>query len=274
MPAPQEREREQAKDFGDAPGLRERQLAENARYQKVVDAVYQQAARDAWTKAVPELQAAWEDHRQRYPERARPAAQTQPDGSWAGDGGRRLTPGQNADATKCCADLRDEADQVIRPALRRIESADPTRHLAGLKNIVKGEDRLKEKLADAWEGRPQLTARQVLGMIPDIVRSTFTYSSESYSDGVVADIGRLKAEGFELVKLKNVWHSDQYKGINSQWRRSETGTRFEMQFHTPESLAAKELTHEAYERLRTGAACQPMNEISPRNGSLKTSSGE
>jgi hypothetical protein len=45
----------------------------------------------------------------------------------------------------------------------------------------------------------------------------------------------VKAEGFELVKLKNLWTADRYKGINSQWRRPDTGTRFEMQFHTPES---------------------------------------
>ena len=85
--------------------------------------------------------------------------------------------------------------------------------------------------------------RQVLNMIPDAVRFTLTYSSERYADGVIADIDRLKAEGFELIKLKNLWHADQYKGVNSQWRSPEIGTRFEMQFHTPESLEAKELTH-------------------------------
>ena len=58
------------------------------------------------------------------------------------------------------------------------------------------------------------------------------------------------------MKLKNLWADDQYKGINSQWRRPETGLRFEMQFHTPESLEAKELTHKAYERLR-GAQASP-----------------
>jgi hypothetical protein len=36
---------------------------------------------------------------------------------WAADGGRRLTPEQNAEATKACADLRDEAGQVILPAM-------------------------------------------------------------------------------------------------------------------------------------------------------------
>jgi hypothetical protein len=96
-------------------------------------------------------------------------------------------------------------------------------------------------------------------MVPDAVRFTLTYSSERYAEGVLADVDRLKAEGFELIKLKNLWHTEQYKGINSQWFRSETGTRFEMQFHTPESLEAKELTHEAYERIRANAAL-PVDE--------------
>ena len=125
--------------------------------------------------------------------------------------------------------------------------------------MVKGEDRLKEKLADAWRGDLDSRARQVLSMIPDAVRSTLTYSAERYADGVLTDVDRLKAEGFELIKLKNLWHADQYKGINSQWLRPETGTRFEMQFHTPESLEAKELTHEAYERIRANAVL-PVDE--------------
>ena len=76
---------------------------------------------------------------------------------------------------------------------------------------------------------------------------------QRYAEGVRTDVDRLKAEGFELIKLKNLWTADQYKGINSQWRMPETGQRLEMQFHTPESLEAKELTHKAYERLRNPA---------------------
>ena len=102
-------------------------------------------------------------------------------------------------------------------------------------------------------------------MVPDAVRFTLSYSSERYAEGVLADVDRLKAEGFELIKLKNLWHADQYKGINSQWFRSETGTRFEMQFHTPESLEAKELTHEAYERIRASAAL-PVDRARSRRG--------
>ena len=97
-------------------------------------------------------------------------------------------------------------------------------------------------------------------MVPDAVRFTLTYSAERYADGVRADVDRLKAEGFELIKLKNLWAGDQYKGINSQWRRPETGLRFEMQFHTLESLEAKELTHKAYERIRSIRLRPPSGE--------------
>ena len=227
--------------------------AEHARYRASVDETYP-APRDAWAQALPGLLSAWEEHVERYPERTRPTPRTQPDGSWVADGGRKLTPEQNAEASKACADIREEGERVILPAMLRIEAADPERHLVGLENMLKGEDRLKEKIADALRARPELTITQALDIVPDPVRSTLTYSSERYADGVLADVDRLKADGFELIRLKNLWTNDQYKGINSQWRRPESGLRFEMQFHTPESREAKELTHKAYERIRSSQA--------------------
>jgi hypothetical protein len=60
-------------------------------------------------------------------------------------------------------------------------------------------------------------------------------------------LARIGARGFELAKpLKNAWPSDQYKGINTQWREPETGQRFEVQFHTSASFEAKQLTHETF----------------------------
>jgi hypothetical protein len=234
------------------PELRERQLAEHVRYREMVETTTNMpAASDAWARAAPGLHAEWAAHKERYPDRERQAARTRPDGSWLGDGGRRLSPEQNAEASKCAADLRDEAWKSIRPAIDRVAAADPDRKLAGLEHMLKGEDRLKEKLADTLRAQPELTIRQAAGTVPDPVRFTLCYPSERYTDGVLADVGRLEGEGFELVKLKNLWHSDQYKGINSQWRAPDTGTRVEMQFHTAESLAAKEMTHEAYERIRS-----------------------
>ena len=236
------------------PVSRADQIAAHLRYRETVSVTLQAAAdRAAWAQARPELRAAWEDHKERYPERTRAVPHTTPDGSWTSGEHRRLDPEQNTEATKAHADLADEADRHILPALRRIEAADPDRQLAGLEHMVKGEDRLKEKLADELFGKNK-TVRQALNEVPDAVRFTLRYDSGRYADGVVADVDRLKVEGFELIKLKNLWDSSQYKGVNSQWRRPDTGSRFEVQFHTFESLEAKELTHEAYERIRGSAA--------------------
>lgn len=237
----------------------ERKVIARRLHRILVDHTYGVAS-DAWAKAVPELRAAWENHRKRYPERSHAAPSTTPDGAWVAGEHRRLTPEQNAEATKACADLADEGRRDILPALKRVESANPDRRLAGLEHLLKGEDRLKEKIADFMQS-PDATVRDALGLVPDAVRFTLKYSPLRYADGVLEDVGLLKAEGFELLTLKNSWASEQYKGINTQWRRPETGLRFEVQFHTPESLEAKELTHGAYERIRSSAPSEEREEL-------------
>jgi hypothetical protein len=238
----------------------ERQAITRRLHRVLVDHAYG-VARDAWAEAAPGLRAAWENHQDRYPERMRPAPQTTPDGSWVGDQGRRLSPEQNAEAAKACTDLADEGRRDILPALKRVESAEPDRRLAGLRHMLKGEDRLKEKIADRLTAKPGRTVQQALNGISDPVRFTFSYSPRRYADDVRSDVERLKAEGFELIKLKNLWSDEQYKGINSQWRKPETGLRVEVQFHTPESLEAKELTHGAYERVRSSASPAERQEL-------------
>jgi hypothetical protein len=218
-------------------------------HRRIADHTYGLASY-AWAEVTGDLRAAWDDHKQRYPEQARPAPETTPDGGWAAGPHRRLSPEQHAETAKAYADIADEGRRDILPALKRVESADPARVLAGLENLIKGEDRLKEKVADELAA-PGLSERDALAKVSDAVRSTLVYSPQHYADGVCADVELLKAEGFELLKLKNLWSDEQYKGINSQWRRPETGLRFEVQFHTRESLEAKELTHEAYERIRS-----------------------
>jgi hypothetical protein len=204
----------------------------------------------AWIEALPALRAAWREHRDLYSERERATPQTHSDDSWSSGDARRLTPGQHAEATRACADIRDEGERVILPQMRRVEAADPDRRLTGLEHMLKGADRLKEKIAQRLRYHPDLPPREAAGRVPDAVRFTLEYSETHYSDGVLADVERLKGAGYELLKLKNLWSKDQYKGVNSQWRRPESGLRFEVQFHTQESQQAKELTHEAYERLR------------------------
>ncbi len=93
-----------------------------------------------------------------------------------------------------------------------------------------------------------------------LIRSGTPFSTVKLAtpQGVWTDIGRLKEQGFELHKLKNSWSGDQYKGLNSQWIEPDTGQRFEVQFHTRISFEAKQLTHDAYERLRARQADKPI----------------
>ena len=100
--------------------------------------------------------------------------------------------------------------------------------LVGLNHMLKGTDRLKEKIADVLLLESRLSPREALDKVPDAVRYTFTHSPDGYAAGVRADVEQLKAAGFEEVKLKNLWSRSQYKGINTQWRRPETGLRFEV----------------------------------------------
>ena len=95
---------------------------------------------------------------------------------------------------------------------------------------------------------------EAVSRVPDALRYTFEYDEARYTRGLWADITRLRDQGFKLNILKNYWSDDQYRGINSQWIDPDTGQRFEVQFHTSISFEAKEITHGAYERLRTRKA--------------------
>lgn len=220
-------------------------------YRATVEAEYR-AARHSWDAAVPSLRAAWAAHERQFPASERTGPSPQPDvpGAWRGDGGRYLAPDANAEISKGCERIHEIGKKNIVTPIREIEAEDPGRHLAGFKFRLKDPDRIKEKVADRLSLQPELTPSQALSAVPDAVRFTFVYREEGYASGVRADIQRLKAAGFEAQPLKNSWSSDQYKGINTQWREPQTGQLFEVQFHTRASFEAKQLTHKSYERIR------------------------
>jgi hypothetical protein len=146
--------------------------------------------------------------------------------------------------------VREIERNTVRPAMKRIEGEDPERRLAGLENSLKGKDRLTEKVDQWMSAQANLTAADAIRLVKDAIRYTFVYDETAYSAGVHADCDRLESSGFTPVDRQNSWEGDQYKGINSRWRDPDSGMLFEVQFHTQESLDAKELTHPAYERIR------------------------
>jgi hypothetical protein len=240
------REHELATDRTSDTDSEEARAEYNAWYRARVAAEYP----TEWVEAVSAFQAARQEHERRYPDRERSPETQEHDGSWRSDNDLALKPERNAEVTSCYAETKEQAKIEILTAMERIEAADPERHLAGLKNWFKGEERFKEKIAAQLIAKPELTIKEALAGVPDLIRFTFAYTTERYAECVRADVERLKAEGFQLIKLKNLWTSEQYKGINSQWRMPESDLRFELQLHTLESFEGKELTHWAYERLR------------------------
>ena len=230
----------------------ERRAAIHRLHHAIVDHTYG-VARDAWARAAPGLRAAWASHVERYPERTREAPRTQPDGAWAADDTRKLTPEQNSEVDRGVARIREVGREVIVPGMRVVEAEDTSRCLAGFEHRFKGEDRIKEKVIDRMRSKGRSPTETLEG-IPDAVRFTFQYAETSYTQGVRKDVQRLEARGFIQLERRNTWTDDQYKGINSRWREPESRVIFEVQFHTQASLEAKELTHKAYERIRSSAS--------------------
>lgn len=155
--------------------------------------------------------------------------------------------------------VRDIERDTVTPAMKRIEAEDPERHLAGLENSLKGKDRLTEKVNEAMTERAR-TVEQAIATIKDAIRYTFCYDDDHYTDGVLADCGRLEHAGFGFVERRNSWDGEEYKGINSRWRVPGNEQVFEVQFHTQTSLDAKEETHWAYEKLRDPATSKAEQE--------------
>jgi len=216
----------------------------------------EQAAWEKWQKDKEESRSMWSEYQSKWPSSERPQVDRCDDkpGTWRGEGDRKLDAVANGRVETACDQIANREQEMITPAMRAIESQDPDRHLVGLEFCRKGRDRIKEKVCDKRQEFVDFSPEDAVSSVSDTIRYTFQYREARYTQGVWADMERLKSQGFQLDKLKNSWSEEQYKGINSQWIEPETGQRVEVQFHTRISFEAKQLTHKAYERIRTPQA--------------------
>ncbi len=208
----------------------------HAEYRAKVDAVYLADARERWEEAKPGFQEEWRRYKEEHP--APPDAPANIDEEIC------------AHIERGCKEILETEENIVTPALARIEAEDPERMLVGLEYRCKGQDRIVEKVVNWLAAQSELTPEDALAMVKDPIRYTFQYAEDHYAEGVNTDVERLKLTGFELVELRNSWGSETYKGINSRWRVPDGGQLFEVQFHTAISFEAKQLTHQAYERIR------------------------
>jgi hypothetical protein len=209
--------------------------------------------RNYWTE-VPRFARVWADHERQWPKDKQPTARVDrsqdPPGSWRGDSNLFLSPENHARTKDAITRIRSTEPRVTVDLQNVVQESTCSAELVGLEFRNKGEDRLKEKVAESLQRRPDAVPEEAMRSISDAIRYTVRFSRDDYADGY-RDIGqRLEAAGYVMFYGRNSWNDPQYKGINTRWVTPD-GHGFEVQFHTPESYHAKqEVTHDAYERIR------------------------
>jgi hypothetical protein len=208
----------------------------------------------SWWQVLPHLKEQWERHQERWPQDQHPPVDRSKDepGSWRGDNDQYLNAEESMVAGHAMERIR-LVEEKVSATLHEIRAEVPDCELAGLKFRLKGEERFKEKVSDELRSKPDRSIAEITERMPDAIRYTFQLDADRYVEGYWNLRRHLELSGSELVLSRNSWDSPDYKGVNTRWL-SPDGQVFEVQFHTPESYQAKQLTHTAYERLRTGTA--------------------
>ena len=200
----------------------------------------------AYWREVPRFEQAWEDHVRRWPDEKVAAAvdrSRDPEGSWRGDGNQYLDPEQHAQAKAEIARVQ-RTEEALTKHMTETERETGSGWLEGLDHRRKGDERLKEKIAEKTEHDQIGNHEDAIKKINDAIRYTFCFESENYVSGYWDVKQRLEERDHQMIYSKNHWRDDpEYKGINTRWVTPD-GQRFEVQFHTTESLHAKqEVTH-------------------------------
>lgn len=118
--------------------------------------------------------------------------------------------------------------------------------MIGLAARFKSVKSLARKINDERGSR---TAEEAAADMSDVIRYTMTYTPENYVSGAKSVIDELQSAGYKLT-VKNYWKTgDPYQGINIAAVHPD-GTRFELQFHTPQSAVEKEVIHKVYDDYR------------------------
>jgi hypothetical protein len=158
--------------------------------------------------------------------------------------------GRPAEVVAAAKRVRDKAAEN-EPAITRDMIDTANAHggtMEGLDYRMKAEKSLARKIDDE-KGELGGDVDATAAKMSDVVRYTMTFEEGAYTDGVSATLGDLEAKGYQM-RVKNYWEQgDPYQGINVA-AVHPNGQKFELQFHTPGSLKAKDPIHKEYETYR------------------------
>jgi hypothetical protein len=127
----------------------------------------------------------WADHEARWPAGRRTSADPSADtpAPHHRDGESRQHSVRQAETAEAIGRTR-EAEPGLSADAQAIEQE--SKHggwLEGFKHRLKGEDRLKEKVAEKLGAEPRMTAATALSEIADAIRFTYCFQPENYTRG-------------------------------------------------------------------------------------------
>lgn len=169
----------------------------------------------------------------------------------------------------------DDPVSAVEAVMQAAIAVEPevTTEVLRVAEVIGGEvsrlaSRLKEResaLAKLERFRRRKSPRYRLRPFNDALRYTIVLPDLIYWRASERVLDEFVAAGFAVVVSRNRWHTDSYKGLNVTFQ-SPDGFHFEVQLHTPRSLGAGELTHDAYAARReltrdaAGALAQEQEE--------------
>ena len=144
-------------------------------------------------------------------------------------------------------------EPLVTPLLQRL-SAEVGGRMVGLEYRLKSESSTTRKLKKLLSEDPQLSVETV--SIYDALRYTIEVADEpkgQHVKAIQAVLKGLEVEGFKVLTVKNYWTpNDNYSGVNVVLQAAD-GFDWELQLHTPASVAESRRSHKLYEELRDEA---------------------
>lgn len=142
-----------------------------------------------------------------------------------------------------------EQEKQITPVMNEIAAA-VGGEMFGLEFSVKTASSLERKVQKKMSEKGY-TEDEALASMGDIVRYTQLIEHDKIADSCTQTLHKLQEKGYNVSGIENTWLSERaYKGINVDVISPE-GQKFELQFHSKESMEVKNMIHPLYEKQRT-----------------------
>lgn len=166
-------------------------------------------------------------------------------------GKKRYSHSSTGLAGEIYQNARKHEPKITKDVVRSIKSVGAKTY--GLKNRLKTEDSLKRKIHDdsKYNG---ISITKAAKDVKDAIRYTALLDDDKFTEGYSVIKKDLENQGYTETRCRNYFDrfrkgTANHKQITSVYENAD-GTRFELQFHTPSSIKAKELKTPIYEEAR------------------------